>query len=243
MKVWRSGTSECSRASSRTSSSDGVSSRSTATAIQHLEDVGQLDAAGREEHGQVIEHVGGFLRQALVGLVARRPCDLLRLLLDLRADELGVREQLAGVRVRPAALRDRASQRGQRLGRDRLELALVEARARTGVARRAGRIDQREERVLVAVEAELLHPLHVARGLALVPELLARARPEPHLTRLAGALERVVVHVREREHLAGARVLDYAGQKLVHADDYGRLAAVTFRNSYVAPISSNPRLR
>src|SRR3954468_4728737 len=64
MKVWRSGTSVWSRASARTSSSDGpTSSRalSAATAIQHLERLGQGDAACRQQHVEVVEHVGGLL--------------------------------------------------------------------------------------------------------------------------------------------------------------------------------------
>src|SRR5919107_165390 len=59
MNVWRTGTSVCSRASSRTSSSDGVSSSSTATAIQDLVGVAQLHPALGQQDGQVVEHVGG----------------------------------------------------------------------------------------------------------------------------------------------------------------------------------------
>src|SRR5688572_23613628 len=230
MKVCRSGTSDgiaarrappgaCARrlASSRTSSSDGVSSRSTATAIQHLVRVAELHAPLGHQHREVVEHVRRLLGQALVALLARGARDLVGLLPDLLPDELAVGEEPGGVAVLRSgvpALGDRALERRERLARDRLELAVVEARARPGVAGRARRLDQRENRVLVAVEAELLQALDVARGGALVPQLLARARPEPHLARLARALERLVVHVREREHLAGAGVLDYAGQKL-----------------------------
>ena len=77
-----------------------------------------------------------------------------------------------------------------------------------------GRLDERDPGVRVAVVAQRLQPLDVPGGRALVPELLARARPEPHLAGLARARERLLVHVRERQHLAGARVLNYAGQQL-----------------------------
>src|SRR5215213_539306 len=101
MKVCRSGTSVCSHASSRVSSSDGVSSRSAAaTLIQDLVDVSELDAAGGQQHRQVVEHVRGLLGKALVGFLARGPDELLGLLLDLGADQLAVRQEAAGVGLR-----------------------------------------------------------------------------------------------------------------------------------------------
>ena len=51
--------------------------------------------------------------------------------------------------------RERALERGQRLvRRGVLDVAAVEARALAGVAGRAGRLDEREHRVAVAVEAQ-----------------------------------------------------------------------------------------
>ena len=67
---------------------------------------------------------------------------------------------------------------GRRRLRSRVGAALevaVKARALTRVARGTRRIDQGDERVAVAVVADLAHALHVARGLALVPDL-ARER-------------------------------------------------------------------
>ena len=63
-------------------------------------------------------------------------------------------------------------------GDRRLAERAVEAGALAGVAGRAGRLDQRQQRVRVAVVAQRAQPLHVARGLALVPQLVARAAPE-----------------------------------------------------------------
>src|SRR5215208_1094095 len=97
MKVWRTGTSVWSRASARTSSSDGPTSspplRSAATAIEDLERVGQRQPARGHQDVEVVEHVGGLLADALVALLARRARDLLRLLLDLRADPRRLRQQ------------------------------------------------------------------------------------------------------------------------------------------------------
>src|SRR3954469_7653236 len=59
MKVWRSGTSVCSRASARTSSRLGPTSkpaRSAATAIEYLERVGEGETPGGHQHLEVVEH-------------------------------------------------------------------------------------------------------------------------------------------------------------------------------------------
>src|SRR3954454_19834365 len=189
MKVWRSGTSECSAASARASSSDGrMSIASAATGIQHLVGVAEREVARCEQHGQVVEHVGHLLCNALVGLLASGARHLLGLLLDLLADERRLGQQLR----RPAALAwigaavfDNALECRQRLVRRRVLAVLEETGALAGVACRARRLDQRQQRVGVAVPAQLAHALDVAGGLALVPELLARAAPEPGLTGLA----------------------------------------------------------
>src|SRR4029453_7313199 len=118
MNVWRSGTRLYSRASSRTSSRPGVSSRSATTLIEHLEGVGQAQAARGQQHGEVVEHVRGLLGHALVGLVAGRSRDLLGLLLDLGSDPRGLGQQLRRValgRVRGAALPHRALERREGL--------------------------------------------------------------------------------------------------------------------------------
>ena len=94
-----------------------------------------------------------------------------------------------------------------------VELAVVEAGALAGVAGRAGGLDEREHGVEVAVEAQRLHRLRVAGGRALVPQLVARAAVEMHLAGLARALQRLVVHVGQRQDLAGGPVLDDAGHE------------------------------
>ena len=136
----------------------GSAAGSTATAIEHLLGVGERPVAAVEQHGQVVEDVGRLLVDAVVGLLARGAGDLLGLLLDLRADARRVVEELDGVgaaRAVALAVGERALERGQRLvRRGRLGVAVVEARPRAGVARRAGGLDEREQRVAVAVEAQ-----------------------------------------------------------------------------------------
>src|SRR3954468_15161050 len=93
IKLW-------SPSSARASSSVGDTSRCSATAvIEHLLGVLERQPAAVEEHGEVVEHVGGLVGHALVGLLARGAGDLLGLLLHLLADERRVREQLVGVRA------------------------------------------------------------------------------------------------------------------------------------------------
>src|SRR5256885_10126684 len=114
MNVCRSGTSVCSRASSRTSSRLGPTSRSAvsaATAIQLLERVLERQAARGQQDGEVVEDVGGLLAHALVRLLARGARDLLGLLADLVADLGRVGQQpcrIALLGPAPPALLDRA---------------------------------------------------------------------------------------------------------------------------------------
>ena len=73
-----------------------------------------------------------------------------------------------------------------------------------------------QHRVGVAVERISSTLLHVARGLALVPQRAARARPV-HAPRRVSTVrsQRLAVHPREREHLAGRRVLRDRGHQAV----------------------------
>src|SRR5579875_3021876 len=52
-----------------------------------------------------------------------------------------------------------------------------ETAARAGVAGDAALIDQQQQRVAVAVDAQLDEALHVSRAFALAPQLLAGSRP------------------------------------------------------------------
>src|SRR5215207_8491633 len=107
--VWRNGMRLCSRASSRTSSSEGVTCTagaggaseaaigSAAARVEHALGVGEAQTAAAQQDGEVVDDVGGLVRDALVGLLAHRAHDLLGLLLHLLAGELGICEQRGGV--------------------------------------------------------------------------------------------------------------------------------------------------
>src|SRR5918994_7061672 len=72
--VWVTGTRLCSAASTRTCSRSGRtpsrSSASAATATQDLFRVGEAQPTTAEQHGEVVEQVGGLLGDALAGLLA-----------------------------------------------------------------------------------------------------------------------------------------------------------------------------
>ncbi|KAA0274710.1 MAG: hypothetical protein EDQ89_01690, partial [Acidobacteria bacterium] len=115
------------------------------------------------------------------------------------------------------------------LVRDRLGRAVPgpeEAGALAGVAGGAGGVDEREDGVGVAVVAELAHPLDVARGLPLAPELVTGAAPEVELAGRDRPLEGLGVDPGEGEDLAARCVLDHARREaaLVECDlvDHGR---------------------
>src|SRR2546423_3450476 len=217
MKVWRSSTSVWSRASARASSSVGVIWRlagSAATAIELLVGVCELEAARRHEDRQVVQDVRGLLRQPLVGLLRSRARSLVGLLAHLVADAWRIAQQLRGVAALGPLLapaRDRPLEPWKGLvRRGWLDLSVVEARALAGVAGRPGGLDERQHRVVVAVDAQLADALNVPGRLALVPQLVARPAPEVCLACCARTLERLPGHLGERQHLTGAPVLDDA---------------------------------
>src|SRR4030067_2358252 len=82
-----------------------------------------------------------------------------------------------------------------------------------GMACRTDRRHLDEERVQVTVVEDVLDALNVARGLSLLPELLARTAPEPGEPRAHGPLDRFRVHIPDHEHLAGRPVLDDRGDQ------------------------------
>src|SRR5262249_45920755 len=94
------------------------------------------------------------------------------------------------------------------------ELPVVAALARVsarvlGVADAGARANTVEQRVLLAVHADVDEIQPVARGRALVPELVARRGPEPGLLDPQRLGERLVVRVADEEHLAGVGVLQH----------------------------------
>src|SRR5258706_429973 len=77
------------------------------------------------------------------------------------------------------------------------------------------RLDAQEHRVGVAIEAHLDHALHMARGPALLPQGLSRARPVVRNAGLHRARERFAVHPREHQHFVGGCVLRDRGHQPV----------------------------
>src|SRR5574337_869161 len=65
----------------------------------------------------------------------------------------------------------------------------------SGVASRPGLIDLNEERVQIAIVQNVLHPLHMARSLAFLPEFFARTAPEPSEAGLNGSAQRLRIHI------------------------------------------------
>src|SRR3954454_1225672 len=113
---------------------------------------------------------------------------------------------------------DHALQARERLVRRGLSLTPEEAGALAGVAGGGRPLDQSEQRVRIAVPAQLAHALDVARRLPLVPELVPRAAPEPGLAGLARASESLLVHVGNRQDLARVPVLDHTREQAVFAE-------------------------
>ena len=178
----------------------------------------ERDVARAQQDGEVVEDVGGLLGDALVRLARRGARDLVGLLAHLGPDQLRVVEQLDRVRaVGPLALpvgegalerRERLVRAGtgSRSGGRRVRRHPV-SRGRSTSARRCGTpgpvgSTRATTRVGVAVVAELPQAQHVARGLSLAPDLLARPAPEMDLAGLERERERLVAHVGQRQHLA-----------------------------------------
>ncbi len=93
---------------------------------------------------------------------------------------------------------------------ERAELAAVKAGALARVAGGAGRFDERQHGVTVAVQAQGPHPLGVAAGGPLVPLLGPGAAVEVQLAAVERPGEGLLVHVGEHQHLPRAPVLDDA---------------------------------
>src|SRR5262245_44876388 len=81
----------------------------------------------------------------------------------------------------------------------------------------ANLLDLDEQRVGVAVQAQLDDLLHVARFLALAPQALARARPVHRLAALHALRERCAVHPGHGKHLSALEILGDRGDQAVLA--------------------------
>lgn len=93
---------------------------------------------------------------------------------------------------------------------------LVEAAALSGVASDvADLFDGDQKRVAVAVVAQSLDLLGVARSLPLVPESRSRSTPKPGLPRLKGFLQGLRIHPGHHQYGAIEVVLDNGGDEVL----------------------------
>ena len=113
-----------------------------------------------------------------------------------------------------------------------LQLVAGLAQPATGEVRISGERVRRPHEALIpghpgvaylSQKSELPHSLHVSGGLPLVPQLVARSAVEVNLPGLARASQGLVVHVSQREYLAGMPILQHARDQamLVEADRGG----------------------
>src|SRR5581483_9929388 len=138
-----------------------VGGASAAPATELVLDAGRVEAARGEQHVAVEPEVGELFDEPLVrlGRAGERRLDALLAQLARRGSGAGVeeRDDVRSGWPLGAPLEDTAPQPRR------------EARLRAGVARRPGRTDAQQDRVPVAVLADLLDRERVARGRALVP--------------------------------------------------------------------------
>ena len=86
--------------------------------------------------------------------------------------------------------------------------ALVKAAVTAGVASDAGVVaalgDAEQHHIVVAIEADVVHGLHMTGLLALEPQLVARAAEIHRPAQLSGFLQRFSVHPSEHQHVFAA---------------------------------------
>lgn len=88
-----------------------------------------------------------------------------------------------------------------------------EARTFAGMAGGAGGIDEDEQDIGVAVEADFPHFLHIAGLFAFVPEFRAATAPEDGFAEFLSLGERLGIHPCYHEYLEGRGVLDDGGNQ------------------------------
>ena len=119
---------------------------------------------------------------------------------------------------------------------------LEEAGCFPGMAGRAGRSHENEDRVPVAIHADLVHPLNVARGLALVPQRLPASAPKVRLAGLLSQGQRAGIHPCQHQHRPGPRVLhDGRGQSTIVPFDFHDMPRAGSCFVLDPPSSARPR--
>ena len=106
----------------------------------------------------------------------------------------------------------RVDERQARGATDCVDLA-VEARLPSGVTGSSRLLDANPDRVLIAVQPHLDHPLGVPGAFALAPQRVAGPAEVPRLAAFDRLAQGLVVHVRDHQHVAGRSVGRHAGDQ------------------------------
>ena len=95
--------------------------------------------------------------------------------------------------------------------------ALVKAAVTARVAGDAGVVtalgDSEQDHVVVAIQADVVHGLHMAGLFTLEPQLAARAAEIHGAAQLSGLLQRLAVHPGEHQHVFAALLLGDGGHQ------------------------------
>ncbi len=95
--------------------------------------------------------------------------------------------------------------------------SLEKAAVAPGVASDAGVVtalgDGEQDDVVVAIESDVVHGLHMPRLLTLEPELASRAAEVDRTSELGGFLQRFAVHPGEHQHVFAALLLSDDGHQ------------------------------
>src|SRR5690606_635707 len=188
---------------------------------EHRQQGADLEPAQTEADQEVIEDVGGFVQNAVVGFGGEGAGVLVRLLAHLLADLFGAAvEEAAGVAAlggaRRALAEDALEGLKEGLGLDGLALdGAIRTQATEEAARTAGvtggtlGIDEQDEGVGVAVGVDGVDAEDVAAALTLRPERAAAPAEEGGVAGAERLLERFAIHVRDHAHLAGQAILSH----------------------------------
>jgi len=168
-----------------------------------------------EEDDEVIEHVGTFVDETVIGAVGGFDDEFEGLLAYLLCHAVETVAEEAGGVGAFGHLFVTTVDEVLKLGEEEEWVTLVDlapAGVGAGVADGAGGIGLDEEGVVVAVVENLDDAKHIAGGLAFGPQLLAAPAEEGHQPGGKGLLYGLGIHIAQHQHFAGLGVLDNNGQ-------------------------------
>ena len=94
----------------------------------------------------------------------------------------------------------------------------VEARPPASVTGGAGLLDPDPDRVLIAIQAHLDHALGLTGRLTFSPQRIARTAEVPGLAARDRLAQRLVIHVRDHQHVAGGSIGRDTGHEPGHVE-------------------------